>query len=623
MADFEGRCEDILTLAGEALGIDLSYLSPNSASLDQYETSLQRKVHELRSIFFPYWSCEPTIFRSPPVHYRLRAKFGIGRVLPQASHPAGPMAGITESARTGAPQGSPGKLCYLMWGADKKLVVISSFPLASRRINDLMPRLLLALGEGPLILRRSLRAVNFLDTLAGDTLIALIYETAWAEGGKAAKEEWVAAAREHVKEALGVQVVGRGKRVALPVDRAYVLEEFCLSPPPPASSRGASPLPPCAPGTGGADTGRDPRGGPRRASAGVPHPCPSILRYKQWDGAFSNPNGCMALHTLRWLCARADAVLQRGDAPRGVQATGGEADERGRERQMEDGDREQQGDTEGRGGPGGCEGCVDVASGGEGRVCRERQGLRPRVCRPPPSGDKPPAFDLLELFCGGGNHTVALSRKFRRVVGVEIDRRLVAAAKENLALNGVKNASVIQIPSERFHPERLGHYRRQQEQEEEHDGEGARARTMLGPGKRVASAGGEAGLTARAQGMGQSPPGEDDPSFRVVLVDPPRAGLDRHTRKMVSNYEDILYISCAPLSLLRDLRGESEEERRQSADRKFLSLAGFGLVHTHRVVDMCVLDHFPGTRHIEVAVHLQRRGTDEKGADGSHTLIDG
>ncbi|EKU21519.1 trna (uracil-5-)-methyltransferase, partial [Nannochloropsis gaditana CCMP526] len=108
-------------------------------------------------------------------------------------------------------------------------------------------------------------------------------------------------------------------------------------------------------------------------------------------------------------------------------------------------------------------------------------------------------------------------------------------------------------------------------------------------------------------------PGEDDPSFRVVLVDPPRAGLDRHTRKMVSNYEDILYISCAPLSLLRDLRGESEEERRQSADRKFLSLAGFGLVHTHKVVDMCVLDHFPGTRHIEVAVHLQRRGTDEKG----------
>jgi tRNA/tmRNA/rRNA uracil-C5-methylase (TrmA/RlmC/RlmD family) len=100
---------------------------------------------------------------------------------------------------------------------------------------------------------------------------------------------------------------------------------------------------------------------------------------------------------------------------------------------------------------------------------------------------------------------------------------------------------------------------------------------------------------------------EDEYNFGVVLVDPPRVGLDRHTRKLVSQYEHILYISCGPHSLLRDLEGEGEEEQQRSADKTFRSLAGFGLAETHDVVDMCVLDHFPGTMHIEAAVHLRRR----------------
>ena len=34
--------------------------------------------------------------------------------------------------------------------------------------------------------------------------------------------------------------------------------------------------------------------------------------------------------------------------------------------------------------------------------------------------------------------------------------------------------------------------------------------------------------------------------FHVVLVDPPRAGLDDVTLKLVSHYDHILYISCSP-----------------------------------------------------------------------------
>lgn len=41
--------------------------------------------------------------------------------------------------------------------------------------------------------------------------------------------------------------------------------------------------------------------------------------------------------------------------------------------------------------------------------------------------------------------------------------------------------------------------------------------------------------------------------FGTVLVDPPRCGLDTLTLSLVANYAHILYISCCPDSLMRDL----------------------------------------------------------------------
>lgn len=54
---------------------------------------------------------------------------------------------------------------------------------------------------------------------------------------------------------------------------------------------------------------------------------------------------------------------------------------------------------------------------------------------------------LLELYCGCGNHTVALSAHYTAVVAVEIDPALVAAAEHNLRANGVDNARVVCAPS--------------------------------------------------------------------------------------------------------------------------------------------------------------------------------
>eukprot|EP00466_Bigelowiella_natans_P017026 jgi/Bigna1/147014/aug1.126_g21722 len=82
--------------------------------------------------------------------------------------------------------------------------------------------------------------------------------------------------------------------------------------------------------------------------------------------------------------------------------------------------------------------------------------------------------------------------------------------------------------------------------------------------------------------------------FSAVLVDPPRAGLDEFTRKLslrlclkieknVATYPAILYISCNPEALKRDMKE---------------------LVQSHRAVQFAFLDHFPYTKHVECAVYL-------------------
>jgi len=69
-----------------------------------------------------------------------------------------------------------------------------------------------------------------------------------------------------------------------------------------------------------------------------------------------------------------------------------------------------------------------------------------------------------------------------------------------------------------------------------------------------------------------------------VLVDPPRSGLDACTLKMVAcKAKTIVYISCNPVALLADMKV---------------------LRKTHSVISLTVMDHFPGTDHLEVGVVL-------------------
>jgi len=59
-------------------------------------------------------------------------------------------------------------------------------------------------------------------------------------------------------------------------------------------------------------------------------------------------------------------------------------------------------------------------------------------------------FDLLELYCGNGNHTVALAPYVRRIVAVELNKTLCDAANENLRRNHITNARIVACDSGKF-----------------------------------------------------------------------------------------------------------------------------------------------------------------------------
>ncbi|KAA0016262.1 tRNA (uridine(54)-C5)-methyltransferase TrmA [Salinicola corii] len=156
--------------------------------------------------------------------------------------------------------------------------------------------------------------------------------------------------------------------------------------------------------------------------------------------------------------------------------------------------------------------------------------------------------DLVELYCGNGNFTVALAQNFRRVVATEISRTSVASAQANLEANGIDNVHVARMSAEEF---------------------------------ALALAGEKQGRRVAAMELAEC-------DFSTVLVDPPRAGLDADSCAPLMRYSRIIYISCNPDTLAVNLEQ---------------------LSRTHRVARMALFDQFPWTDHCECGVLLERRSS--------------
>jgi tRNA (uracil-5-)-methyltransferase len=154
--------------------------------------------------------------------------------------------------------------------------------------------------------------------------------------------------------------------------------------------------------------------------------------------------------------------------------------------------------------------------------------------------------DLLELYCGAGNFSIPLSDYFKNVLATEISKSSVLAAQHNIDVNRIENLSIVRLSSEEF----TEAYKQTRE-------------------------------FHRLKNISLK-----DYNFTTILVDPPRAGLDNETLKLVAQFDSVIYISCNPETLAANL---------------------VALDVTHKITESALFDQFPLTKHIESGVILRRR----------------
>ncbi len=154
--------------------------------------------------------------------------------------------------------------------------------------------------------------------------------------------------------------------------------------------------------------------------------------------------------------------------------------------------------------------------------------------------------DLCELYCGGGNFTIPLSKKFNKVIATEISKTSIKSAKINCELNNINNIEFIRMSSEEF----------------------VEAKNKVREFTRLKDI------------------DLDNYKFSTIFLDPPRAGLDETTTKLAQEFQQIIYISCNPETLHRDLEI---------------------LTQTHEIEKFALFDQFAYSNHIESGVILKSK----------------
>lgn len=141
---------------------------------------------------------------------------------------------------------------------------------------------------------------------------------------------------------------------------------------------------------------------------------------------------------------------------------------------------------------------------------------------------------VFDLYSGTGTIAQMMSPAAEKVIGIEIVEEAVEAAKENAKLNGLDNCEFI------------------------------------------------AGDVLKAIDLV-----EDKPD--VIILDPPRDGINPKALEKILAFgvDEMVYISCKPTSLARDL--------------EMITKRGY------RVVKACCVDQFPETNHVETVCLLSRK----------------
>lgn len=147
---------------------------------------------------------------------------------------------------------------------------------------------------------------------------------------------------------------------------------------------------------------------------------------------------------------------------------------------------------------------------------------------------------LLDLYCGTGTIGLSMAKDCKSLIGVEIIDKAIENAKKNAENNGIKNA-----------------------------------RFICGDATKAAFELSKEGITPD-----------------VIVVDPPRKGLtpDLIDTIVQMNPKRVVYVSCDPATLSRDLKQFEESE--------------------YSVKEITPVDLFPRTAHVESVCWLRRREND-------------
>lgn len=141
------------------------------------------------------------------------------------------------------------------------------------------------------------------------------------------------------------------------------------------------------------------------------------------------------------------------------------------------------------------------------------------------------ANNIMDLYCGTGTIGIFVSDKCKRILGIEINKSSIIDANKNKKINNIENIN--------FKCGNVGDLINNKEK------------------------------------------------YNTIIVDPPRNGLDKKTRKEILKIspEKIIYVSCNPITLSRDIKELSTK---------------------YKLKDITLFDMFPNTYHVETIVLLQR-----------------
>lgn len=152
--------------------------------------------------------------------------------------------------------------------------------------------------------------------------------------------------------------------------------------------------------------------------------------------------------------------------------------------------------------------------------------------------------DLLELYCGNGNFTLALAQNFSKILATEVSKTSVKSANFNIQLNQINNVRIARLSAEEISQALAG--------EREF--------------RRLADI------------------SLENYNFNTLFVDPPRSGLDLATIELAREFEHIIYISCNPHKLVENIKQ----------------------LNNINIEKIALFDQFPYTDHIECGVILRR-----------------